>query len=43
MFNVNLLYPTANNLLPRQIYPLPLLIKVEGIKQFNVKEVVNLF
>ena len=43
VFNVNLLYPAADNPLPGQTYPPPPLIKVEGIEQFKVEEVVDLF
>ena len=43
VFNVNLLYPAADNPLPRQTHPPPPLIEVEGIEQFDVEEVVDLF
>jgi hypothetical protein len=43
VFNVNLLCPTADNPAPRQWLPPLLPVEVEGIEQFEVKEVVNLF
>ena len=43
MFNVNLLQPAVNDLLPGQRQPAPPPIEVEGVEQFEVKEVVDSF
>jgi hypothetical protein len=43
VFNVNLLQPAADDLLPSQRQPAPPPIEVEGIEQFEVEEVVNSF
>ena len=43
VFNVNLLQPAADDPLPSQRQPALPPIEVEGIEQFEVEEVVNLF